>query len=135
MALTIATPIDRAEARPGERLERLFDVADADNDGGVSAAEWTAIRDTMFDRLDANDDGVIDATDPAPERVRERFRQARAERLAQADSNGDGAIDKEEFLSRGPGGFGEVDANGDGAITIEELTAARDRLRASFRAE
>ena len=48
----------RAE-RDAERLQKRFDGLDVDNDGSVSADEYKAAGERMFDRMDRNDDGIL----------------------------------------------------------------------------
>ncbi|RKF22522.1 hypothetical protein D6851_04690 [Altericroceibacterium spongiae] len=94
---------------------------------------------SMFDRMDANGDGVLDDAD------REAREKQRFERL---DTDGDGSISPEEFAARkqagkrgsgmgrrghhgmrhgGPGGSGPMfmmaDANKDGTVTRAEFDA------------
>lgn len=38
----------------------LFAVADTDKDGKLTLSEWMAFNNARFDRIDTNDDGVID---------------------------------------------------------------------------
>ena len=47
----------------GEMRGMGFDRLDADNSGTVSLEEFTAHADKMFDRMDRNDAGVINADD------------------------------------------------------------------------
>ena len=69
----------------------------------------------MFDRTDANHDGVIDAAELA---------NARGGRmLSRADANGDGRITREEALAGAEAMFKAMDKNGDGVITPDERPA------------
>jgi Ca2+-binding EF-hand superfamily protein len=47
----------------GEMRGMGFERLDADNSGAVSLEEFTAHADKMFDRMDRNDDGVINTDD------------------------------------------------------------------------
>lgn len=49
---------NRAE-RNAERIEKRFASMDADGNGEVSAEEYKAAGDKMFDRMDRNDDGIL----------------------------------------------------------------------------
>lgn len=47
------------EAKMAERLQERFSRLDENRDGTVTAAEYAAAGDKMFDRMDRNDDGVL----------------------------------------------------------------------------
>lgn len=65
--------------------------------------------------------GVAYAQMPAP-----------ADLIKSWDKNGDGAVDKAEWIAAGrpAGGFAAVDANKDGKVTAAELDAAMAAMRA-----
>lgn len=63
------------------------------------------------------------------EKMKERWQQ----HLKEVDKNGDGAVDKDEFVAQAEKRFGEMDANSDGKITPEERKAAHEKMRAKFR--
>lgn len=48
------------------------------------------------------------------------------------DTNGDGVISKDEFLSHSESRFQEMDVNGDGSISKEEGQAHRDAKRERY---
>lgn len=86
---------------------------DTDGNGSVSRAEAQAMATKMFDRLDANHDGKIDAADRAL-----RQTERRTKMFEKLDANHDGSISKDEFLAAkgpmdgkgpmgGPGGPGD----------------------------
>ena len=104
--------------------------ADADNDGNITREEFLAGPIEHFDRLDANNDGVISA-DERPQWRQRRDREARGERRERAnlDANGDGQISRAEFAAMGAGLFERLDANNDGQVTREEAQAARPHRR------
>jgi Ca2+-binding EF-hand superfamily protein len=98
--------------------------ADANNDGNITREEFLARPTQMFDRLDANSDGVISTT----ERPQRPERGERRER-ANPDANGDGNFSQAEFMSMGASMFERLDANDDGRVTREEAEAARPHRR------
>ena len=87
----------------GEHRARMIDGLDTDNDGKISRTEARVGSDAHFDRIDANNDGVI-----TPDEAERLFRP-------QPDANGDGKISAED--SR----FAKRDANNDGVLADDEL--------------
>lgn len=115
---------------PGFELAR----ADANNDGNITRDEFLARPIEMFDRLDTNHDGVIQASE-RPQRP-QRAEGERGERggpgregRPNIDSNNDGSISRAEFLAGGDARFQRMDANHDGRVTQEEAQAARPHRR------
>lgn len=75
-------------------------------------AEMQGRLGQMFDRVDANHDGVIDASE---------LSNARGGRmLSRADANGDGRITREEVTTGAEALFKAMDKNGDGVLTPDE---------------
>jgi len=105
--------------------------ADANNDGNITREEFLARPNAMFDRLDANRNGVIEASErpQRPERNAENGeRRQRADR-PNPDTDGNGSFSREEFAAMGAGMFERLDANSDGRVTQEEAQAARGHRR------
>jgi Ca2+-binding EF-hand superfamily protein len=151
--------LDRDEAARASfaPLRDLFDAADRDGDGRVSAAEWSAYLDLqarlaegqvvltvldhgrgLFELLDADRDGVLS--------VREQ-RSAWA-RLEAADCLRDGALDRSRLPrqlrcvgsrgrpsggrprpARGPAWFRAMDRNGDGDVSRREWLGSEEEFR------
>lgn len=124
--------------------------ADANANGSVSRAEFTAQLDRRFARIDVNGDGVATAAELSARRqgarggeragrsAQGRGRATVAERFARMDANRDGAITLAEMQAasdrRGERrgamanggrarGAGRMDANGDGAVSRAEFQA------------
>lgn len=68
---------DNALAETGDRgpgmMKHMWTMADADKDGRISKAEFTAMSDKRFAVLDANGDGFLD--DSEREQAQSRMRQ------------------------------------------------------------
>lgn len=68
---------DSALAETGDRgpgmMKYMWTMADADKDGRISKAEFTAMSDKRFAVLDANGDGFLD--DSEREQAQSRMRQ------------------------------------------------------------
>lgn len=106
--------------------------ADANNDGNITREEFLARPTEMFNRLDANHDGVI-STAERPQRPERQAgadgqRRERPDR-PNPDTNGDGSFSQAEFTAMGAGMFERLDANNDGRVTQEEAQAARGHRR------
>ncbi len=56
-----------------------------------------------------------------------------AEKLAEADANGDGSIGKDEHLARAEKKFAEMDTNGDGSVNAEESKVYWTAQKAEWR--
>jgi Ca2+-binding EF-hand superfamily protein len=124
-----------AQSREGDAIEQ----ADANQDGKVTRQEYIDARAAQFARMDRNGDGVVDDTDS-----RERANQsAVGKRVAAAmrgriDTNSDGKISKDEFVSAPTMLFDRFDADKNSELDAKELEAARsaaNRLRERSRQE
>ena len=150
-------PVTRADFQA--KIDKLFARLDVNGDGKLDQADRDARRAKMFDKLDTNHDGLIsraefDAAagklhgrmgDRGPGRHGHRFGNADgpggrhgpgghggiglAMMGKMADTNGDGAISKDEFTKAALAMFDRADANGDGTVTPEERKAMRQQMR------
>jgi Ca2+-binding EF-hand superfamily protein len=103
--------------------------ADANNDGNVTRDEFLARPIEMFQRIDANSDGVITEAE-RPQRE-ERADGERRERRGRPDfdANDDRQMSRSEYAAMSDGMFERMDANDDGRVTREEADAARSHRR------
>ena len=103
--------------------------ADANNDGNITRDEFLTRPLAHFGRLDANSDGVIQASErpQRPERGERPDRRERGERPERPnfDANNDRQVSRAEFDAMGASMFQRLDANSDGRVTQEEAQAAR----------
>lgn len=58
---------------------------------------------------------------------------AKGKMFEKHDTNGDGAISKEEFLDHAEERFSKMDTNGDGSVSKEEAKAGHDKKRAEMK--
>lgn len=110
-----------------DKLDRL----DADKDGKITAAEYTAGSKTAFDKLDANADGKVTAAemDAAYTTSKAAVGAAKApsgERIKALDTDGDGSLSSVEHEAGSRAMFDKLDANKDGSLTAEEIKAAHE---------
>jgi Ca2+-binding EF-hand superfamily protein len=134
---------------------RLVASADADKDGKITRAEYSAQAAARFAKLDANGDGKI-----SPDEMKamgERTREGRGGRgggdvmppppgapgglgamghhgghggmLARIDTNKDGKISRDEMRARVDARFDKLDTNKDGFIDQAEMQAARATMK------
>lgn len=104
---------DRAEQRQARMAER-FAKMDADQSGGLSQAELSAMHEM---------------------RGKRGGKRGGMRMLAMADTNGDKAISSAEFTAAAIARFDRADANGDGTLTTAERKAAREAMRAEWKAK
>ena len=109
-------------AQEASPLERLIE-ADANEDGDVSWEEVVGMRETMFSRLDRNEDEFVDGEDRGPFGFRDRFRQAVEEVTARFDANGDDRVSKSELVDAPAPLFEEGDTNDDDVLSADEIAA------------
>ena len=108
---------------------------DQNGDRALQFTEIQAAREALFDRLDANRNGVLDngEAQAALQRVREggRLQMATADGLEtqarRMDANGDGQITRAEFAQFIPDRLQRADANGDRSLSLSELRSIRQR--------
>lgn len=116
--------------RGGHGGMHMLTRADANNDGNITRDEFLAGPTGHFDRLDANDDGVI-STAERPQRRERADGEHRAERHERVnpDVNGDHQLSRAEFATMSASMFERLDANDDNRVTREEAEAAHPHRR------
>jgi Ca2+-binding EF-hand superfamily protein len=87
---------------------------DRDGDGEVSLPELREAAARKFNDLDRDRSGTIDLK----HECKPRF----ASFCKKADLNGDGRIDRAEFLRQAEADFRQADRDGNGRLTRQELT-------------
>ena len=111
----------------GDRIAEHFAEKDADKDGRLSAQELPRMPAEHFARIDTNKDGYLSKDELAAkatamrEHFGKRFEQRGAGQFAQADTNGDGAIDSKEADAAVAKRFAKLDANHDGVVVADEM--------------
>ena len=113
---------------------------DLNNDGVIDRTEAAAHPRlaASFDQLDRNRDGKLDASERPHHRKGGHGRHGGGmDRIVKADADGDGRISRTEAGSLRFIGekFAEIDSNRDGYIVRSELTRYHERMRPQHEAE
>lgn len=113
---------------------------DLNNDGVIDRTEAAAHPRlaASFDQLDKNRDGKLDASERPHHRKGGHGRHGGGmDRIVKADADGDGRISRTEAGSLHFIGekFAEIDSNRDGYIVRSELTRYHERMRPQHEAE
>ncbi|MBO9713959.1 EF-hand domain-containing protein [Sphingomonas sp.] len=95
---------------------------DPNGDGVTTKDEMVGAAQARFAQLDANKDGVLDAT--------EMSAGPGGRMLARADTDGDGKVSAAEMKAGAEMRFDRLDANKDGKIDAAERDAAMERMKA-----
>ncbi len=101
-----------------------FQQVDKDADGKVTVDEIRAAATEKFAQADTNHDGMLDASElsaMSPGFGRHRM----GPDLGMLDTNGDGKVSADEFVSHAAARWQHADANGDGVVTLQEWEAQR----------
>ena len=109
---------EEMQAAHRERAAKHFAAKDTDKDGKLSRAEVAKMPDPKFAQLDANHDGFL-----TPDELAQGHRGHGGKGFGHADTNGDGAISRDEALAGSDKRFARLDTNGDGVVTQEEMKA------------
>jgi Ca2+-binding EF-hand superfamily protein len=113
-----AAPTDQAV--PGGRGGGMMMRADTNGDGKISRAEYTAMSEQRFARMDKNSDGAITADE-----VGDMAGRGPGGGVMAADTDHDGKVSHAEFTAMATARFARMDANSDGDITADEMPAPR----------
>jgi len=111
---------------------RLFNRLDANHDGVVTREEVTNAPMKRFDRLDANHDGKATAEEidaAIMKRLQKRVVKMRYRLLGRLDANGDGVVSREEAQAKKMALFERADLNGDGKVDKAEAAALRHKAK------
>ncbi|WP_339107613.1 EF-hand domain-containing protein [Thioclava sp. GXIMD4216] len=122
-----------AEASPDTDMARaaqILDRYDRNQDRRLDLAEFDALRRTIFNGIDRDQDGKIRAQDVA-QAAQARGQHADGQRLMKRDTNRDGFVDWSEFKAQTQG-FTRADRNSDGHLSAAELARLIARLPAGL---
>jgi hypothetical protein len=106
----------------------MFQRVDANKDGVIGSDEVKAAQAERFLRLDTDGDGVI-AESEMLAAAQARVARNVAKKFARLDQNGDGRIEQAEFEAHGAARFARLDTDGDGLVSHDEIRAMRHGRR------
>lgn len=150
-------PVTRAQAET--RANAMFDRIDFNKDGKLDQADREARKAQRFDRMDTDKNGSISKAEFMAKRERPagadgakagkpdgehrghwggkrgggRHHGGGFMMMMKADTNGDGAVSKAEFVTASLARFDAADANKDGTVTKEERRAAFEAKREQWK--
>lgn len=124
-AALIAAGAVAAEGKgPGQGNGRGWERMDANGDGKITADEVPEQHARFIELADANGDGAV---------TREEMKSFREGRRAEMreeynpDKNGDGVVDRTEFVLAAQDRFDRLDKNGDGVLGEDEMDRGHGR--------
>ena len=137
-AALIVTQVAAQERDPGGAPHGpLTDFAELDvnGDGGITLEEVTAAATARFAQADTNGDGALSEAEliaRAEEEALARIADQVARMVERRDVNGDGLLQPDEMMGRGPSPerlFDRFDADGDGIVTEAEFEVMKTRMQ------
>lgn len=117
-----AVPAPAQSWDPILQLLTSFNGIDANGDGVITRAEYRTAQALRWPQLDRSGDGYLTEGD-FPHVALGRARTQLAE-IADLDTNGDGRISRDEFLTGPAPLFRRADLNADDVLTRSEVEAA-----------
>jgi len=116
----------RRERRQRYLRERRMEILDADRDGNLALPEITGEQKRLFNAADVDGDGKLSAEE-FRRRGRWFVRLGTMTFFDMLDANGDGQITAEEITGPSERWFKRNDANGNGILEPDELARSRQR--------
>lgn len=118
--------------RHAKMIDRMFEKMDTNKDGAIDASEIEAAKKARFTRMDSDGNGAI-SMEEMKAAAAKRAEEKAERRFSKLDANGDGAVDPAELEARKghhcKDMMAHLDKNGDGKITREEAEAAKPHHR------
>lgn len=109
---------------------RGFDRLDTDGDGKVTAEEMNAKHEAMIENADSDGDGAVTKEEM---KAYHEARRAEWREKRDPDKNGDGVVDRQEYINAAQDRFERMDKNGNGVIDEDEKHNRRGHHRRGHR--
>lgn len=104
--------------------QTYFDRIDTNHDGVITQDEYIAAATTRFNKADSTGSGELTAQQIASSpRTVAREQRFAAREVKHMDSNGDGVVSQDEYIAAAKSRFAKLDKNGDGFIDADEMPA------------
>lgn len=116
LAVTAVTAMEPAFAKSKEKVCKSLAAIDPDNDGKLDLAEAKKAAGAVFDKLEKDKDGTLDA--------KELKGRLSAKELAAGDPDKDKTIDKNEYLAIVEARFKAANKDKDDTIECKEMGSA-----------
>lgn len=110
-----------AFANKDETADVKFRTMDADGDGKVTRAEFTAYDQQRHTKLDTNGDGAISLSELSAD---DALGRDASDKFKKLDTDGDGKLSAAEQKAGCDAKFTSLDTDGDGALSQSEMMAA-----------
>lgn len=112
---------------PSRGADKLAQM-DTNADGSITREEFMSAREQMFDKRDRNSDGVLDSNDFG-KRAARRGGQRMEEMLERLDTDKDGRVTREEFVSAEAPLFTRADQDSNGILDAAEIEKAKNTMQ------
>ena len=104
--------------------QKKFDRIDTNHDGVITQDEYVAAAAALYNKIDVNGTGEITADQIASSpRAVKREQRVAAHEVKKMDTDGDGSVSRDEFVTAAKTRFSKLDKNGDGFIDADEMPA------------
>ncbi|MEL6380691.1 MAG: hypothetical protein AAFY84_11040 [Pseudomonadota bacterium] len=125
MLAMISTPANAGQptAEMVAKQIEFLQTSDANVDGILTQAELSTALKARFERIDRNDDGVVNTSD-APKFARAKFQSMINPLMAERDANKDGNLTFQEFSGPALDNFKTADGDNDGQVELQALVNA-----------
>jgi len=113
------------------QYNRFMQFFDTNHDNIVTMDEFNKAAETRFNNMDADHNGVVTAEE-FQAFISNKREEHRAQRFKEIDSNADGSISQQEYMSykqkQAESRFQQLDTDKDGLVSLEEFASGSARM-------